>query len=163
MLGTADGLEARLVPEHGLPLALVPRVPLPRRPTPDWFRLPGRLRAAVRAAGDAIDEAGAQVVVGFGGYVSTPAYLAARRRGMPVVMHEQNARPGLANRLGARWATHGRRDVPRHARCAARRSRACPCGADRRPGRRSARADRGGQRAAAAAELGLDPERPTLS
>ncbi|MGB2934443.1 MAG: glycosyltransferase, partial [Nostocoides sp.] len=44
----------------------------------------------------------AQVVVGFGGYVSTPAYLAARRRGIPIVVHEQNARPGLANRLGAR-------------------------------------------------------------
>ncbi|WP_344006239.1 UDP-N-acetylglucosamine--N-acetylmuramyl-(pentapeptide) pyrophosphoryl-undecaprenol N-acetylglucosamine transferase, partial [Isoptericola halotolerans] len=52
----------------------------------------------------AIDEIDAQAVVGFGGYVSTPAYLAARRRGVPVVIHEQNARPGLANRLGARWA-----------------------------------------------------------
>ncbi|RYV52489.1 undecaprenyldiphospho-muramoylpentapeptide beta-N-acetylglucosaminyltransferase [Pengzhenrongella frigida] len=104
VLGTATGLEAELVPARGLPLALVPRVPLPRRPTLDWFRLPGRLRAAVRAAGTAIDDCGAQVVVGFGGYVSTPAYLAARRRGIPVVVHEANARPGLANRLGARWA-----------------------------------------------------------
>jgi len=104
VLGTAEGLEARLVPEHGYDLAVVPRVPLPRRPTPDWLRLPGRLRAAVRAAGDAIDAIDAQVVVGFGGYVATPAYLAARRRGVPVVVHEQNARPGLANRLGARRA-----------------------------------------------------------
>ena len=104
VLGTAEGLEARLVPEHGYDLAVVPRVPLPRRPTPDWLRLPGRLRAAVRAAEDAIDAIDAQVVVGFGGYVATPAYLAARRRGVPVVVHEQNARPGLANRLGARWA-----------------------------------------------------------
>src|SRR5262249_13942860 len=54
----------------------------------------------------AIDDTGAQVVVGFGGYVSTPAYLAARRRGVPIVVHEQNARPGLANRLGARWSRH---------------------------------------------------------
>ncbi|GIG38554.1 UDP-N-acetylmuramate--L-alanine ligase [Cellulomonas phragmiteti] len=104
VLGTAEGLEARLVPEHGYDLAVVPRVPLPRRPTPDWLRLPGRLRAAVRAAEDAIDAIDAQVVVGFGGYVATPAYLAARRRGIPVVVHEQNARPGLANRLGARRA-----------------------------------------------------------
>jgi len=104
VLGTAEGLEARLVPEHGLPLAHVPRVPLPRRPSTDLFRLPGRLRAAVAAAGKAIDESGAQVVVGFGGYVSTPAYLAARKRKIPVVIHEQNARPGLANRLGSRWA-----------------------------------------------------------
>ncbi|WP_188037588.1 glycosyltransferase, partial [Actinotalea sp. JY-7885] len=104
VLGTATGLEADLVPARGYPLVEVPRVPLPRRPTPDWLRLPGRLRSAVAAAGEAIDSTGAQVVVGFGGYVSTPAYLAARRRGVPVVIHEQNARPGLANRLGARWA-----------------------------------------------------------
>lgn len=104
VLGTAEGLEARLVPEHGLELHVVPRVPLPRRPTLDWFRLPVRLRDAVRAAERAIDAIDAQVVVGFGGYVATPAYLAARRRGLPVVVHEQNARPGLANRLGARRA-----------------------------------------------------------
>ena len=104
VLGTQTGLEARLVPERGLPLALVPRVPLPRRPSTDLLRLPARLAGAVRAAGDAIDRTGAQVVVGFGGYVSTPAYLAARRRGVPVVVHEANARPGLANRVGARWA-----------------------------------------------------------
>ena len=101
-LGTREGLEARLVPERGYPLLTVPRVPLPRKPSGDLLRLPGNLRAAVRAADDAIGASGAQVVVGFGGYVSTPAYLAARRRGIPVVVHEQNARPGIANRLGAR-------------------------------------------------------------
>lgn len=104
VLGTAEGLEADLVPSRGYPLALVPRVPLPRRPGPGWVALPGRLRAAVRAAGAAIDDSGAEAVVGFGGYVATPAYVAARRRGIPIVVHEQNARPGLANRLGARWA-----------------------------------------------------------
>ena len=103
-LGTAAGLEARLVPERGYPLLEVPKVPFPRRPSGDLLRLPGNLRRAVRAAEDAIDSTGAEVVVGFGGYVSTPAYLAARRRGTPVVVHEQNARPGLANRLGARFA-----------------------------------------------------------
>lgn len=104
VLGTTAGLEADLVPARGYPLVPLPRVPVPRRPTLDWFRLPGRLSAAVRAAGEAIDASGAQVVVGFGGYVAAPAYLAARRRGVPVVVHEQNARPGLANRLGAQWA-----------------------------------------------------------
>ncbi|MEE6280245.1 undecaprenyldiphospho-muramoylpentapeptide beta-N-acetylglucosaminyltransferase [Georgenia sp. MJ170] len=105
VLGTAAGLESRLVPAAGWPLEVVPRVPLPRRPSPDLLRLPGRLRAAVRTAGEAIGRSGAEVVVGFGGYVATPAYLAARRLGVPVVVHEQNARPGLANRLGARWAS----------------------------------------------------------
>jgi UDP-N-acetylglucosamine--N-acetylmuramyl-(pentapeptide) pyrophosphoryl-undecaprenol N-acetylglucosamine transferase len=105
-LGTAEGLESRLVPEAGYRLALVPRVPLPRKPSADLGRLPGRLRTAVASASTAIRDSGAQVVVGFGGYVATPAYLAARRLGLPIVVHEANARPGLANRLGARFATH---------------------------------------------------------
>ena len=104
VLGTRTGLEARLVPEQGYELAYVPRVPLPRRPSREVLRLPGRLMEAVHAAEAAIDEIGADVVVGFGGYVATPAYIAARRRGVPAVVHEQNARPGLANRLGARRA-----------------------------------------------------------
>lgn len=104
VLGTSEGLEATLVPAAGLELDLVPRVPLPRRPSLDLVRVPGRLRAAVRAAQEAIEASGAQVVVGFGGYVAAPAYLAARRRRVPVVVHEANARPGLANRMGARWA-----------------------------------------------------------
>ncbi|MDN5795236.1 MAG: undecaprenyldiphospho-muramoylpentapeptide beta-N-acetylglucosaminyltransferase [Intrasporangium sp.] len=105
-LGTETGLEARLVPARGLDLRFVPKVPLPRRPSGDLLRLPVRLRDAIGAAGRAIDETGAQVVVGFGGYVSTPAYVAARRRRVPIVVHEQNARPGLANRLGARWTPY---------------------------------------------------------
>jgi undecaprenyldiphospho-muramoylpentapeptide beta-N-acetylglucosaminyltransferase len=104
-LGTREGLESTLVPQRGYPLDVVPRVPLPRRPSGEWVALPGRLRAAIDAAGASMDRARAEAVIGFGGYVSTPAYLAARRRGIPVVVHEQNARPGLANRLGARWAS----------------------------------------------------------
>lgn len=103
-LGTAAGLEARLVPERGYELLEVPKVPFPRRPSGDLLRLPANLGRAVSAAEEAIESTGAEVVVGFGGYVATPAYLAARRREVPVVVHEQNARPGLANRLGARFA-----------------------------------------------------------
>lgn len=104
VLGTAEGLEADLVPARGYELSVIPKVPLPRRPGAAMASVPARLRDAVRAAGAVMDERDVQVVVGFGGYVSTPAYLAARRRGIPVVVHEQNARPGLANRLGARGA-----------------------------------------------------------
>lgn len=103
-LGTAEGLEADLVPRAGLDLHVVPRVPMPRRVGADLLRLPWRLRAAVAAASAAIDAVEADAVVGFGGYVSTPAYLAARRRRIPTVIHEANAKPGLANRQGARRA-----------------------------------------------------------
>ena len=161
VLGTTQGLEARLVPEHGLPLAPVPRVPLPRRPSADLVRLPANLRAAVRAAGTAIDESGARVVVGFGGYVSTPAYLAARKRRIPVVIHEQNARPGLANRLGARWAAavavtfEGTKLRGAQLTGLPLRAPIADLVADR------AR-DADAARAAGATELGLDPALPTL-
>src|SRR3954447_16712914 len=105
-LGTERGLETRLVPERGYPLELIPPVPLPRRVTPGLFAVPGRLSASVRAASAAIIRTGADVVVGFGGYVALPAYLAARRRRVPIVVHEANARPGLANRIGARFTKY---------------------------------------------------------
>jgi UDP-N-acetylglucosamine--N-acetylmuramyl-(pentapeptide) pyrophosphoryl-undecaprenol N-acetylglucosamine transferase len=105
-LGTERGLETRLVPMRGYELALIPPVPLPRKVTPELMGVPGRLNASVAAAGRVLDQARAQVLVGFGGYVATPAYLAARRRHVPIVVHEANARPGLANRIGARFTRH---------------------------------------------------------
>jgi len=103
-LGTSRGLEANLVPARGYPLELVPRVRVPRKPSTEWLAMPARLRAAVKAAGAVLDRVRADAVVGFGGYVSAPAYLAARRRRIPIVVHEANPRAGLANRLGARYA-----------------------------------------------------------
>ncbi|WP_432494202.1 undecaprenyldiphospho-muramoylpentapeptide beta-N-acetylglucosaminyltransferase [Kineococcus auxinigenes] len=159
VLGTAEGLEARLVPERGYRLAEVPRVPLPRKPSPDLLRLPGRLRGAVAAARRAIDEVGAEVVVGFGGYVATPAYLAARRAGVPVVVHEQNSLPGIANRLGARWARHVAVAFP-----GTPLPRAVHTGMPLRSEVVDlARAgDRAALRREARTRLGLDPEAPTL-
>jgi UDP-N-acetylglucosamine--N-acetylmuramyl-(pentapeptide) pyrophosphoryl-undecaprenol N-acetylglucosamine transferase len=105
-LGTERGLETRLIPLRGYPLQLIPAVPMPRTVTPKLLTVPGRLAGAVNAAAGVLDRTRAQVVVGFGGYVATPAYLAARRRRVPIVVHEANPRPGLANRLGARFTTH---------------------------------------------------------
>jgi len=160
VLGTEEGLEADLVPAHGLELRVVPRVPLPRRPSGDLLRLPTRLRSAVAAAEAAIDE-GVDVVVGFGGYVSTPAYLAARRRGVPVVVHEQNARPGLANRLGARWASAVAVTFP-GTRLAGAVVTGLPLRAPVARLVEERRQDAPGRRALAARELGLDPARVTL-
>jgi UDP-N-acetylglucosamine--N-acetylmuramyl-(pentapeptide) pyrophosphoryl-undecaprenol N-acetylglucosamine transferase len=105
-LGTERGLETRLVPMRGYELALIPPVPMPRKLTPELMGVPGRLNASVAAAGRVLDQARARVLVGFGGYVATPAYLAARRRHVPIVVHEANARPGLANRIGARFTRY---------------------------------------------------------
>lgn len=116
-LGTARGLETRLVPDRGYPLELVTAVPLPRRISGDLVRLPWRIGKAVRQTRAVLDRVQADVVVGFGGYVALPAYLAARpglrrRRGVPVVVHEANARAGLANRVGARMARRVLAAVP---------------------------------------------------
>lgn len=104
-LGTARGLETRVIPEAGYPLELIPPVPLPRRPGMDLLRVPSRLRAAVRATRDVVRRVDPTVIVGFGGYVSMPPYVVARRMRVPLVIHEGNARPGLANRFGARFCT----------------------------------------------------------
>ena len=116
-LGTARGLETRLVPERGYHLELITPVPLPRKPSGDLFRLPLRVRRAVRQTRAVLDEVDADVVIGFGGYVALPAYLAARggalrRRRIPVVIHEANASAGWANRVGARSARRVLSAVP---------------------------------------------------
>lgn len=105
-LGTERGLETRLVPARGYALELIPAVPLPRSLTPALLSVPSRMAGAVHAAAAVLDRTQASVLVGFGGYVATPGYLAARRRGVPIVVHEANARPGLANRIGARLTRH---------------------------------------------------------
>jgi UDP-N-acetylglucosamine--N-acetylmuramyl-(pentapeptide) pyrophosphoryl-undecaprenol N-acetylglucosamine transferase len=108
-LGTQRGLETRLVPERGYHLELITPVPLPRKPSGDLVRLPLRVRRAIRQTRAVLDDVDADVIVGFGGYVALPAYLAARgglrrRRAVPVVIHEANASAGWANRVGARSA-----------------------------------------------------------
>ena len=105
-LGTQRGLETRLVPLRGYELELIPAVPLPRSVTPQLLTVPGRLAGAVHAVGTILDRVGADVLVGFGGYVATPAYLAAKRHKVPIVVHEANPLPGIANRLGAHLTTH---------------------------------------------------------
>lgn len=103
-IGTARGLETRVIPEAGLDLELVPAVPLPRKLGVDLFKVPFRLAGAIRAAKRVLRDAQADVVCGFGGYVAMPAYLAARLMGIPVVIQEQNALPGLANKVASRFA-----------------------------------------------------------
>ncbi|GAA2070053.1 undecaprenyldiphospho-muramoylpentapeptide beta-N-acetylglucosaminyltransferase [Williamsia deligens] len=108
-LGTARGLETTIVPERGYPLELIPPVPLPRKPGRDLAAVPFRLRRSVKATRRVLDDVDADVVIGFGGYVAMPAYLAAReklsrRSRIPVVVHEANASAGVANRIGARLA-----------------------------------------------------------
>ena len=105
VLGTSEGLESRLVPERGYELLIVPRLPFPRRPNRAALRFLPRFNRAINEVAATLRRRQVDVVVGFGGYVATPAYLAARRAGIPIAIHEANAKPGLANRLGSAF-TH---------------------------------------------------------
>jgi UDP-N-acetylglucosamine--N-acetylmuramyl-(pentapeptide) pyrophosphoryl-undecaprenol N-acetylglucosamine transferase len=103
-VGVPDRLEARLVPEAGFRLHHVDAVSIPRRLSPKLLKVPGALRSAVRACERIIEEERAAGAVTFGGYVSFPVDRAAYKQQLPLVLHEQNAVPGLANRVAARWA-----------------------------------------------------------
>lgn len=153
-LGTERGLEKNLVPARGYPLELVPPVPMPRKVSADLLRMPLKVRDAVRRTRDVLERAGADVVVGFGGYVSLPAYLAARGR-IPIIVHEANARAGLANKVGARFAERVYAAVPDSGLPSAQ--------AIGIPLRESiTRLDRSALRAQARAFFGLHPHAPSI-
>lgn len=155
VLGTREGLEARLVPLRGYELLTVAKVPFPRRPNGAAAAFPVRFLRAVAHVRRLIRSRGVDVVVGFGGYAAAPAYVAARRERVPFVVHEANAKPGLANVLGARGAAavgvafagtplRGAREVGMPLR------------------REIVELDAPALRAEAAAHFGLDADRPTL-
>ncbi len=101
-IGTDKGLERDLVPEAGFGLTTIDARPFVRRVSMGAARAPIALLRSVSECRPLTDVA--DVVLGMGGYASGPAVMAARRGHRPVVVHEQNAVPGAANRLAARWA-----------------------------------------------------------
>jgi UDP-N-acetylglucosamine--N-acetylmuramyl-(pentapeptide) pyrophosphoryl-undecaprenol N-acetylglucosamine transferase len=119
--GTGTGQEARLVPAAGYRFEEIEARPLERRLSMRAVTAPA---AAARSVGQVRPLAAwADVVVGMGGYVSVPVALAALRSRRPLVLHEQNAVPGLANRTLARPArtvalafAEARRAFPRRTR-----------------------------------------------
>ena len=103
-LGTKNGLENTLVPAAGFDLRLIPKVKISRAPSVTWLRIPFDLISSVLSSMKILRSA--DVLIGFGGYVSAPAYLAAALSRTPIVIHEANAKPGWANRLGAVFTSH---------------------------------------------------------
>ena len=154
VVGRSEGLESRLVPARGYRLRTVPAVPMPRRPSKDLLLVPTRVTGSVRRVGAILGEERPDVVVGFGGYVALPAYLAARRAGIPLVIHEANARAGLANRVGARLTRWSAEAVPGSLRGARH------MGMPLRPA--IVDLDRATARALARQHFGLDADRTTL-
>ena len=98
-IGTSKGLENQLVPAANFKLNQIPKVIMPRKISPSVIGAPFAFAKALTASRQIIK--GSDLLIGFGGYVSAPAYLAAKSLKIPFVVHEANAKPGFANRLGA--------------------------------------------------------------
>jgi undecaprenyldiphospho-muramoylpentapeptide beta-N-acetylglucosaminyltransferase len=103
-VGTKSGLETTLVPKAGYKLLKIPKTPLTRSISPKNLILVFKLIWAIIKVGHYIRSYKIDKIIGFGGYVSIPVYLYCRITGRKYTINEQNAKPGLANRIGAKWA-----------------------------------------------------------
>jgi len=106
VIGTAAGREKELLPEGFGDIIEVPKLPFPRSVSGDALRFPARFMSTVSTLRREFRQRSVDVVAGFGGYIAAPAYVAAWREKIPLVIHEANALPGLANRVGARLTPH---------------------------------------------------------
>ena len=159
-VGSTKGLEGQLIPAAGYELRQVPAYQLPRSVNLDLARTPARMLRAMKVGRAVLDDVDADVVVGFGGYVSVPAYLAAWRRHTPLVIHEVNVPPGVANRLGMRFTKHVAVGFPHQPGASSMLADARVTGVPLRPA--ISTLDRAESRIGAREHFGLHPHRPTL-
>lgn len=166
VVGTAVGLEHDLVPQAGFELETIEKVPFPRRPNKAALQFPAKWRAETAKVRDILTRHHAQVVVGFGGYTSAPVYAAAHKMGIPIAIHEQNARAGMANKLGARWASMIGAAYAQPGLKPRKGVEVERVGLPLRPAIAQLASDlehdRIATRKAAAAQLGVDPNRPLV-
>src|SRR3954464_6858335 len=104
LVGAQRGIEARILPDHPFPFHLLPIEPLYRR---QWWRnvmLPLMWLRATRSSDRVLRDEQPQIVIGTGGYAAGPVVWRAHRAGIPIVLQEQNAFPGITTRLLARRA-----------------------------------------------------------
>ena len=101
-VGTKSGIEMDLVPAAGLKLHLVTKAPLPRKFNPSSLIWPYKFIVSIIQSLRIVRSA--DLLIGFGGYVSAPCYIAAKLSRVPIFIHEANAIPGWANKLGINFA-----------------------------------------------------------
>lgn len=155
-VGTKAGLEADLVPREGIPFKTITVSGVIRKSPVEAAR--GVLRAGKGyfEARAIIRQFGPAVVVGTGGYVSGPVMLAAALMGIPTLLQEQNAYPGVTNRILSRFVSRIALAYDEAGRYVAKRAKPFVCG---NPVRKDILA---AERGPSARELGLDPEKPTI-
>jgi len=103
-VGTERGLEARLLPELGWTLKTIEMSGWAGLGFLARLKVLGKLMKSFNQSRTILREFAPDVVIGVGGYASVPVLLAAKTMNIPYLVHEQNAWPGLANRLLGRWA-----------------------------------------------------------
>ncbi|MDH5180876.1 MAG: undecaprenyldiphospho-muramoylpentapeptide beta-N-acetylglucosaminyltransferase [Gammaproteobacteria bacterium] len=103
-LGTQAGLEARVVPEAGIPICYISVKGLRGKGLAGWLLAPFKLVYALTQAVGVVRKVKPNVVLGLGGFVTGPGGMAAWLMRKPLVIHEQNAIPGMTNRLLSRFA-----------------------------------------------------------
>lgn len=154
--GDPGRLEGRVVPARGLPFREVTAAQFPRGSKLGKVRFAGSLLKGILATRQQLSEDAVDLVLGVGGYISAPTVLAAWSLGIPTVIHEANATPGLANRLCARVADAVlltfEEAGPRLSTKAPTTVVGVPVNAEKL----------NGDRTTAAQRYNLDPERPTV-
>ena len=155
-IGTREGMEARLVPEAGLEFAGISGRGLPRKISLDILRALGAGLKAMWQAKKLLRQFHPDLVVGTGGYVSGPVVLTAAVFGFPTLLHEQNAWPGLTNRILARFVKKIMVSFPENKERFGNKKKIVQVGLPVRPeiGKVS--------RETGAAHLRLDPDKLTL-
>jgi UDP-N-acetylglucosamine--N-acetylmuramyl-(pentapeptide) pyrophosphoryl-undecaprenol N-acetylglucosamine transferase len=103
-VGTERGLEARMLPELGWQLETIDMSGWAGLGILDRLKVIGKLLKSFRQSKKILQQFSPDIVVGVGGYASVPVLLASKVLRIPYLVHEQNAWPGLANRLLGRWA-----------------------------------------------------------
>ena len=111
-LGTRKGIESELVPQQGIELHFLNIEGLRGRGLLALIRAPFKLLASIFQACTALSQFKPSVVLGMGGFVSGPGAIAAKLKGIPLVIHEQNSVAGTTNRLSANIATRVMQGFP---------------------------------------------------
>ena len=113
-LGTRSGIESELIPQQGIELHFLNVEGLRGRGLLALIRAPFKLLASIIQACTALTQFKPSVVLGMGGFVSGPGAVAARLKGIPLVIHEQNSVAGTTNKLSAKLATRVMQGFPIH-------------------------------------------------
>ncbi len=103
-LGTADRMEAQLVPEYGYPIDFIDIAGVRGNGLKRMLLAPFKIIKSIRQARQVLKQRNIKLVLGMGGFASGPGGIAAWSMGIPVVLHEQNAAMGLTNKILSHFA-----------------------------------------------------------